>query len=392
MSGHYKNLATVFTTDHFLGNDEGAPEKKTLLTDLNRVRLSPEITIGDHILIHIDLDNEVFASNHADSKTFDQFWTPSGYNELYDTVWDHTFSSSYRYRLKLHRFYAKMTAGPFTITLGRQQIRFGSGRLWNPLDILNPLSPTFVEGGEDQMGTDALRVEYYPGSVTEISLVYAPKRIDNRLGDDIFANRNTNLIGRIRTTFGDTDIAAIGGRVAGKDLGGFDLATIFCDGMLRGSVLYLSPDEEASYVIASVGYEYTFRNGLYLLSEVFYNESGLNRRENLSLAYAMVAAQEWDETSYSLLSNQFLTMNRYYLGLALGYDITPLLRGDLFSIVDFDGEGIFISPTLTYNLLQDLDVSVTGMFGYVGDDKADVSDFEELASYPLFSASLKWYF
>ena len=62
-----------------------------------------------------------------------------------------------------------MSVDYFTATIGRQQIRFGSGKLWNPLDILNPISPTFIEGGDDQKGTDAVKLDFFPDDKTEIS-------------------------------------------------------------------------------------------------------------------------------------------------------------------------------------------------------------------------------
>lgn len=184
----------------------------------------------------------------------------------------------------------------------------------------------------------------------------------------------------------------LGGRATRKNLIGIDIATILWDGMLRGSLLYLSPDAEGSYFISSAGYEYTFSNGLYTLVEGFYNQNALNRNNALAQAYNMSIIQGLNEELYAKLSDQFLTANRYYLGIALGYEISPLLRGELFTISDIDGRGVFLSPSLTYNLLQNLDISISGMFGYIFEDVSDVSDFKEFSEHPLLNVSLKWYF
>ncbi len=392
IGGHYKNLITYFSTDSFMDKTGKPPEQKHLISDINRIRLSAEIRFSENFLLHADIDNEIIAANYVGSKTYDLYWRQSGYNDLYDPSADTGFSGDGFYRINLHRFYAKLAAGNFTITLGRQQIRFGSGRLWNPLDMLNPISPTFVEGAEDQQGTDAARLEYYPGESTEIAFVYAPKRVDDELNSSTFANKNTNVISRIRTTVKDADLAILGGRVARRTLGGMDIAAIVRDGMLRGSFLLAFPDDGSSYVLGSAGYEYHFAGGLYCMVEYFYNQSAMNRNEELSAAYAERLIFGMNEERYSLLANQFLTFNRHYLGIALGYDFTPLLRGDFFSIADIEGRGLFFSPSLKYSLSQNLDISLTAMMGYIFKGSDHTSDFSEFEDHPLMSATLQWYF
>ncbi len=390
--GHYKNLVTYFSTDNYLDENENRFRYKKLVTDTNRIRLSPEIKSGEQFMLHCDIDNEIIASNYVENKIFDLYWTRSDYNDLFNSSIDDKFSGNYYYRLKLHRFYAKIVTGDLTITLGRQQIRFGSGRLWNPLDILNPVEPTFVEGAEDQKGTDALRLEYYPGESTEIAFVYAPKRVDDALDASIFANKNTNLVARVKTTVKDADLAVLGGRVAQRNLGGIDIAAIAWEGMLRGSLLYSSPDEGESFILGSAGYEYNFSNGVYCLVEYFYNKNALNRKNELASAYFESLVSGINEDLYPIIANQFITFNRHYFGLFLGYDITPLLRGELFTIVDAEGRGMFMSPSLKYNLLQNLDISITGMLGQVSEREGKLSDFKEFEEHPMVSATLQWYF
>lgn len=389
--GHYKNLITYFSTDNFQENEKRLRYKK-LIADLSRIRLSPEIRSGEQFLLHCDIDNEIIVANYVENRIFDLYWTPSDYNDLFNPSIDEKFSGDYFYRLKLHRLYAKFVKGDMTITLGRQQIRFGSGRLWNPLDILNPIAPTFVEGAEDQKGTDALRLEYYPDESTEIAFAYAPKRVDDVLDTGIFANKNTNAVVRVKTSVKDADLAVLGGRVAQKNLGGIDIAAIARDGMLRGSLLYAFPDHGDSYVLGSAGYEYNFSNGIYCLVEYFYNQNALSRNSELSSAYFESLNRDINEDQYALTANQFITFNRHYFGLALGYDITPLLRGEVFTIADVEGRGIFISPLLKYNILQNIDISVTGMLGHVSEREGKTSDFKEFEEHPLVSAVFQWYF
>ena len=391
LKGQYKNQF-IYTSSDEASTDSEMPPQSDLLTDVNRLRISPEYRADDNFIIHADIDNEIYAANHIGTRAFEQFWFPSDFNDLYTDSRKVSIGEDLLYRIKLHRLYIKAVTGRFTITAGRQQIRFGSGRLWNPLDILNPISPTFVEGAEDQKGTDALRVEYYPGVATEISFVYAPKRIEDRLDADIFINKNTHAVWRIRTTTGNTDIAALGGRLSQKNIFGMDGASIVHDGMLRASLLYSVPDSGGAYVQASSGFEYTFSNGLYVLIEYFYNQNALSRNPDLLSAFSDSLSSAITEDRYALLANQFLTFNRHYAGIALGFDLTPLLRGDVFVIGDIDGTGLFASPSLTYNLLQDLDISATLLWGTVFKGADYPSDFQDFEEHPLLSVAATWYF
>jgi hypothetical protein len=98
------------------------------------------------------------------------------------------------------------------------------------------------------------------------------------------------------------------------------------------------------------------------------------------------------EKYYRALSNQFLTYNQHYAGLALAYDITALLRGEIFTMYDFQGEGIFTAPSLRYNVLQNVDISISGMIAHVFKYGNKSSDFDYLDKYGFWFASLIWYF
>jgi hypothetical protein len=109
--------------------------------------------------------------NYLKSPEFDGLLRPSDYNDLFKLSREPVYDEDLYYRTRIHRLYAKIAVGNLTITGGRQLVRFGSGRLWNPLDIMNPISPTALEGIEEQKGIDARRMEYYINATTEIGLV-----------------------------------------------------------------------------------------------------------------------------------------------------------------------------------------------------------------------------
>jgi hypothetical protein len=390
LSGSYKNLFLYNKTDNYYGDNFFTTEKRLLKADLNRLRLSPELNFNETVIIHVDFDNELIWSNYSKSYEFENYWFIEEYNQFADLSREPHYDDTWYYRTKIHRAYAKITLANFRFALGRQQIRFGSGRLWNPLDILNPLSPTFAEGAEEQKGTDAMKLDYYPGEFTEISLVFDPKRYNNRIEDLEF--RNSNSIARIKATVSETDIALLGGYISRRKTGGMDLSTTLLDGILRGSLLASKPEGSSTYLTGNGGYEYTFGVGLNLLFEYFYNEKGLNRDPDLLFEYQQSLITGINQYNYFILSNRIITFNRHYLGLSLGYDFHPLVRGELFSIYDIEGRGLFGSFSLNINLLQNLDLSLGVMTAAIFKGSDYSSDFEEFEEYPLYTGSLVFYF
>lgn len=386
--GQVKNLYVQTKTDEY--SKTGDPKK--LIANLARLRLSPELNLSDILLLHVDYDNEFIAGNYLKSREFDESWRTSDYNDLFHNSREPHYDKKIYYRTKVHRAYAKLTTGNLTATIGRQQIRFGSGRLWNPLDILNPVDPLGIEGAEEQKGTDALRLEYYPDDKTEIGIIIDGKRVNDRLGDPDFPEKNSNLIGRARTTIGETELAVLGGKVAERAVGGADVSVILYDGTLRGSILYSHPEQGRAYSVAGSGYEYNFAFGLYFLLEYFYNQAGLNYNKRISSAFFKSRMLGMDEGSYGYLANQFITYNQHYSGILSGYDISALIRGELFIIYDWQGRGMLINPSLKYNAFQNVDIMAGILAGHVFEGASNTSDFEIFSRNSLFYASIVCFF
>ncbi len=371
-------------------------ESKTLVSDTKRLRLSPEFTIMDSLMIYMDIDNTLIHGNYLQSPEFFSLWQPPSYNDLLRL--EKFFSNNQDLFLKssLHRLFLKIRTSKLTITAGRQLVRFGSGRLWNPLDIMNPISPISIQGSDDLKGIDALRVEYFLFDTAVISIVFEPKRYQNN--DDIknFSGENINSAVRIKVSMGDLEVAGLYGFIAHRHTLGIDLSTIFLNGMLRASILYskpeTSPENNIPFFQASAGYEYTFSHGIYFLAEYFFNENGLHYKENLMDLFLESRTGSMNEKIYRGLANQFLTLNKHYTAVALGYNISPLFRGDFFLIYDFQGMGLFINPTIRYNAFENFDVSLSILKAILWDNAMQKSDFAPFQKGIIFYASLSWHF
>ncbi|PKL19302.1 MAG: hypothetical protein CVV49_01585 [Spirochaetae bacterium HGW-Spirochaetae-5] len=387
--GYYKNIFTYQKTENFQRDIYSMPEKKKIIADMNRLRFSPEINYGEIFILHADADFETVITNYNKTDYFDIYWRDSGYNEIVTLSREFYYSDDFYIRSDFHNIYVKMTSGKFTGTAGRQQIRFGSSRLWNPLDLMNPISPTGVEGSGEQRGTDALRIDWYPGESTELTGVVSPVKENNNY-DDVEAD-SFNYIARLKSGAKEFDVALLGGYTAKRKNGGADFTAEIFDGLLTGVFLYSSPSSGYDFYQYGTGYEYTFSSGLYLLAEYFYNSLPANDDAELQAALLSYSIIGFDESNYYIISNRIITYNSHYFSIAAGYDFFPLLRGDLFAIYDFQGRGLFLNGALKLNVFENLDITVGIITAFVGDADRG-SDFKSFDEQPMYYVSLQFYF
>jgi hypothetical protein len=416
--GQAKNLYTFHRTDNYLGETLLTDSSKNLSADLTRVRLSPEFLYKDIITLKADYDNEIIWNNYGRSADFKSYWRPSQYNDILHLSWEPYRGDDLYYRTKIHRVYAKFSVDKFNLTVGRQQIRYGSGKLWNPLDILNPISPTFVEGLEEQKGTDAVKMDIFPDEKTELSIVFNPKKSNDKIKN--FNIQECNYLIHAKTSVEDVDVAVLGGYISRRGVAGFDFAAILFKGMLRGSMMVsqASNDYKSNYLTsnlatyfpnydlrrlipgknekhpiyfqANAGYEYTLKNGLYVLVEYFFNQNASNYNKDLKAALYSAQFNAMNQKTYLQLANQFLTVNQHYVAAALGYDFHPLVRGELFTIGDIQGRGIFWGPSIKINAHENLDFTVGMMGAFIFNNKT--SDFSEFRKNYLFYVSGRYVF
>ncbi|HPS59200.1 MAG TPA: hypothetical protein PK514_13930 [Spirochaetota bacterium] len=389
LRGSYRNLFIYQRTDEFIKDSSSIPRDKKMIADLNRLSFSPEISYGENFTFHTDMDMEAIFSNYNRTTPFDLYWRESDYNDFTKPLSEPVYNRSLYLSGGIRNIYIKMAKGEFTGTAGRQQVRFGSSRLWNPLDLLNPFSPVHVEGNDEQKGIDALRIDWYPGESTEFTCLINPVRANDEFTETDF--QSSNYAVRLQTGISEVDAALLAAYTAKRRNAGFDFQLTIFDGMLTGVVLWSDPQDGKSYIQCGSGYEYTFTSGLYFLVEYFYNSLPVNDDTELQAAIFNMNTSGVDSGNYYVLANRIITFNSHYLSAAAGYDLHPLLRGELFAIYDFQGGGLFMNFSLKLNAMQNLDLTAGAICSMVNEN-GRVSDFISYNKKPLLYASADLYF
>lgn len=375
LGGTYKNLL-VHTED---SRDEA------VTGDLNRLRLELQ---GRYTSLawHLVYDQEALVGNLVRSPDAVLLQTADSptYLDIEDTI---RRGRDYFWRHRLHRATLQWEHPYGDVTIGRQRIAWGSGRLWNPTDRFNPVQPTAIERAE-KVGVDALLLTVKRGPFGALQFVAAPGKPSRGVGDKLAA--------RWRDTIGATDYAVLVGQVDHEIIAGGELAANLLEGTLRLEVLHARPDDARAFTQAVVGYDYTlstslFPSGLSLLAEYFYNGAAraipdLRALRTVTGPLPLSAQPGLPVSPLRLVqSNRLESRTRHQLGLAAGYDLTPLWRLDGLAIVDLVEGSYFLAPRLAWSATRSVTLTLGAQLfgGVTGSEFGDRAQVY-LAQFELF--------
>lgn len=314
--------------------------------DLNRARLSlkaatPETEGGFALRAEADYDHELRLGsqlNSPESRTFG-LAEPDSFLTMDQTV---SSGTDHSWRHRLYRGWVEAEAGGFKARFGRQRVAWGTGKIWNPVDVLNPYQPTTLER-EERLGVDALSVRRGLGQTGSAEAVWALGR----------GWMDTDLLGRFKAGLAGAELGLLGGHVAGSTaswLMGGELAWDVRGGTLHGELSYTDLETRTPFWRGVLGYEYGFTadppwaplKDLWFNVEWFHNGRGAD-----------------DPARYAtslLRQGREVALGRDYGGLAVKKDLHPLLYMELSYLRNLRDASHFLSPSVNWNPVGDLHV------------------------------------
>jgi hypothetical protein len=298
-----------------------------------------------------------------------------GYNKTFET--DHGIidlsgnvidEKSYLLNIAVDRLWLQYSNEKFQITAGRQRINWGQTFVWNPNDIFNTYS-YFDFDYEEKPGSDALRVQYFsnPTSVVE----FAAKI------DDL---QRITWAGLYRFNKWNYDIQFLGGVEDEEDLVvGTGWSGQVLKGGFRGEATYFHPihnfNDSTGIFLTSIGYDYTFKNSLFLQLEAFYN--GNDKSINIL---------NIDQLNSANINTKNLFLSGYSMFGSLTYPFTPLISGSVAGIINFRNKLFFINPTLNISIKENIELSLIAQLVHYYEHQTIDQDVN------FIFARLKWSF
>lgn len=336
------DLAALFNTseDQFL--------------NLTRLRLRPVLHLDNNNSLH--LEYEVLTLAGSEQAAFNgELTTPR--RQAVDLMWQPVEEEHLTLRHFIDRLFYKANGAFGQLVLGRQRVSLGSGRIWNPTDVFNPVNPAaFTKIEKD--GADALTFKTYFGNFTDLLLVVNAENEFN----------NYNAAARFRTNVATYDLAMLAGRADKRLILGGDLAGNLFTAGLRAEALYSLYDEGRGEDFLSfiVGADYQFNESFYGLIEYHFNGAG--------------AADPADYNLAALLNGDLLNLGRHYLALQGSWQAHPLFAVSAAFLGNLtDGSG-FVTLVGQYSLSNEASLGVGLLLAAGGRDGLAVDEYRLIPS------------
>jgi hypothetical protein len=239
-----------------------------------------------------------------------------------------------------------------SLTVGRQVVAWGSARVISPTDVIAPFSFHELDV-EDRRGVDAVRLRVPAGELQELDLGWIS-------GSDGEAGRSAWYFrGRFNSWKTDWSLLLMSfrrhfllGADMSRSLGG---AGIWLEAAYVRN--HLDPGDPAAtprgYFRASTGIEYFFSDRFSGFCEYHFNTAGAGTAQNYEADFSLPAYR--DGAVYLL--------GRHYLCLGGIVHVHPLMPLSLLAIGNLGDRSLELSPTLEYNLSQNIYLSIGAYIG-----------------------------
>ena len=364
LNGYIKDLVTFnFVEDNPLSDD------KLFLDNLIHNRLNFKWYPNDNLTGFLEIRNRIF---HGDLvKAIPNY---SSFVDVNNDFFDLSVNVVDRDNLLIHsmidRLYVQWNKNDWELRAGRQRINWGTNLVWNPNDLFNAFS-FFDFDYEERPGADAIRLQKYTGFASSVELAV-------KIADDM---EDFVAAGMWKVNSGGYDVQFIGG-VANENVAlGLGWAGNIRTSGFKGEATYFQPFEvslsDKRALLASLTWDYSFTNSLYIMWSGLYNSAGSNEPGQF---------QSMSFTSTRRLTTKNLTNYKFSTIVQATYPIHPLLNAGLAVMLFPGDQAMFIFPTLSWSIVQNLDLDIFAQL-FWDDPSGEIESTTR-----LFFTRLKWSF
>ncbi|MCP4039418.1 MAG: hypothetical protein GY733_20925 [bacterium] len=342
---------------------------------LTRLRLEVDVTLNEWLSAVVVYDNQV---QFGVIDTLEaELGSALGSRSFLGAEGRLSEGSHHDWNHQLYRGYVTAEAERFELSVGRQRIAWGVGRLWNPIDRFSALPPLSLQS-DVTPGIDGIDGRFNLDGFNYLQFVYAPGR----------SRHEERWAVRLHGVLWDADLSVMGGMFEQAPTAGIDIARNLWEGALGIEAVFTSPERKVwkiadpapkklpDYwqVVVSYDINFDFGTGVYLLAEYLYNGNALGFGESRAgpllplfeatstpptpALGAIPGPYAANATSDVSGSSRVVTGAEHQLGLQVAYDLTPELRGDFVTLVDMDGGSAAFFPNVSYSPLDSLELTL----------------------------------
>lgn len=312
--------------------------------DLLRLRLRPTLRFGDNTKVGLEyeIDGLYYTEN-----TLLNYESSTPLRQAVSLHWQPVSQKHLTISHYVDRLYLDQDFSFGKLIIGRQRISWGTGRVWNPTDIFNPINPANF-GKIEKDGSDAASMKFDLGQLTDLQFVYNAE----------YHFKYSDYAARFHTNILEYDFSLVSGFVDKRLVNGGDFAGDIGGAGIRGEALVSSDvlNHTGYFVKWILGTDYQFTDKLYGLIEYYHNGQG-----------------SLDKTDYDLTGlyeGRILNLAKDYLDVTGTYQLHPLVSIALSANSNFnDGSG-FLSGTITYSASDNTSLALGTLYTY-GETKSE---------------------
>lgn len=332
------------------------------------VRLLALAQIGDRIGIDFNA-YQTYMSTTADlSQSFYQ----TDVERSPAVEWSFKDDPHEKSHLAIDRLSIRMTFDRTDITLGRQPVNLATCFYFTPNDFFAPFSAnTFYRVYKP--GVDAVKAEVRIAELSQLSLIgvlgYKQERGSVNGWSRDYSQERSSAITRISTALYGFEWAALGGRAREASIIGGSLQGEIVEWLgVRGEGHYNIPKDakQESFTEINIGLEHRFENSLNIRVEQFYHGGGYSSVKDYTI---------------SPTARHGLYLGRSYTALGMGYDFTPLFKGEAVSIANWTDSSYLLSFYSVYSASDEAEFSA-GLSIPIGSNPRESVIESEFGFYP----------
>ncbi len=266
-------------------------------------------------------------------------------NDFFDLSFDLVNNKNFIFNSTVDRFYLEYVKGDWELRLGRQRINWGINTFWNPHDIFNAYNFTDFDY-EERPGSDGLRIKYYSGAASSIELAV---NVADTLPDFV-----AGLLWKINKW--NYDFQLMTGWASEHVVGGIGWAGNLGNVGFKGEASTFVPtDTSAVSFSATMGAEYSFKNGLFIGGGFLFNSNGSSDADIFGVTNFELSARNLYPYEWSVFGQ-------------LSHTLSPLINANLALVYSpSQTHALFVMPSLSYSIAENWDFGVFGQVFFAKD-------------------------
>jgi len=270
------------------------------------------------------------------------------------------------------------------IRIGRQAVTWGGGLLFNPMDLVNPFSPTDTLR-DYKTGDDLASLRYTHDNGYELQAIGRPGR--DAASGEVTSDAST-VASKLHGIYGTLEADILVARNRGYGVSGVGFSGYAGDAAWRYDLVVSDENEGTLSSVANMDLSWiAWKKNWYGLLEFYHNGYG-------TTDYGDALTDQ--ETLDRLARGEVFTLGKNYLATRLQVEAHPLVNLDLTTITNIDDPSGLLQPTLVWDAREDLRLDAGALIPWGGSESEyggfSLPDGSTLASTCEFTLRGTWFF